>query len=105
MAFGFGKKNKNSSEESAANSAAASAETADEAQDSTQAPTALLNLPPDPADTAYDRAVHGPLDISEIENTDGYVDLGALMVTPKRASHCALKLKKTRSASLPSPWT
>lgn len=94
MAFGFGKKNKNSSEESAANSAAASAETADEAQDSTQAPTALLNLPPDPADTAYDRAVHGPLDISEIENTDGYVDLGALMVTPQEGLSLRLEVEE-----------
>lgn len=94
MAFGFGKKNKNSSEEPAANSAAASAETADEAQDSTQAPTALLNLPPDPADTAYDRAVHGPLDISEIENTDGYVDLGALMVTPQEGLSLRLEVEE-----------
>ncbi|MDQ6741264.1 MAG: DUF3710 domain-containing protein [Actinomycetota bacterium] len=36
----------------------------------------------DPSDVAYDRAVHGPFDADEISTRDGYLDLGALLITP-----------------------
>jgi Protein of unknown function (DUF3710) len=36
----------------------------------------------EPAAPDYDRATLGPFDISEVEGRDGYVDLGALLITP-----------------------
>ncbi len=92
MAFGFGKKKKNSSDQPTAFDAGA--------DDSTGAPGAaadLLNLPPDPSDTAYDRAVHGPLDDSEIDVTDGYVDLGALLITPREGLSLRLEVEESTS--------
>ncbi len=88
MAFGFGKKNTN-----------------DDAGDRAEAQEAgttlegngLPALPPDPSDTAYDRAVHGPLDADEVPGTDGYVDLGALLVTP--AEGLALRLEVEESTN------
>lgn len=88
MAFGFGKKKKSSSEDVEETGAASTGATGN----ATTAPT--LNLPPDPADSAYERSVHGPLDIDEIENTDGYVDLGALMVTPLEGLSLRLEVEE-----------
>lgn len=93
MAFGFGKKKKNSSDEPVASRDAAR-EAGAAGGEAPEAAAALLNLPPDPSDTAYDRAVHGPLDLDEIENTDGYVDLGALMVTPLEGLSLRLEVEE-----------
>jgi len=87
MAFGFGKKNKkNSEQEPAAETTAGQGKAGD-----------ALALPPDPSDTAYDRGIHGPLDADEITNTDGYVDLGALLITPREG--LALRLEVEESTS------
>jgi hypothetical protein len=48
---------------------------------------------------ATGRAATGPFDVSEIEDQDGYVDLGALLCSS------ASRSKKPRSVSWPSPWT
>ena len=96
MAFGFGKKKNNSSDDSTATAANTpeAADNTDAATGSLESAAAMLDLPPDPADTAYDRAVHGPLDVSEIESTDGYVDLGALMVTPREGLSLRLEVEE-----------
>ena len=96
MAFGFGKKKKNSSDEAATSSPVA-ADLDNEETSADGADTGMLNLPPDPSDTAYDRALHGPLDLSEIENTDGYVDLGALLVTPREGLSLRLEVEESTS--------
>lgn len=57
----------------------------------------MLALPPDPSDTVYDRAIHGPLDSAEITSTNGYVDLGALLITPRVG--LALRLEVEESTS------
>ncbi|WP_104092238.1 DUF3710 domain-containing protein [Arthrobacter sp. GMC3] len=89
MAFGFGKKKITDDEASAT------------VAEANTAPAALegdtLALPPDPSDTIYDRAVHGPLDAGEITGTDGYVDLGALLITPRVG--LALRLEVEESTS------
>ncbi|ALV45426.1 hypothetical protein MB46_07920 [Arthrobacter alpinus] len=91
MAFGFGKKKKNSVNDS------------EEIQTETGAPegnanqAASLSLPPNPADTAYERSVHGPLDESEVPATDGYVDLGALLVTPREGLSLRLEVEESTS--------
>ncbi|MDO5754178.1 DUF3710 domain-containing protein [Arthrobacter sp.] len=96
MAFGFGKKNKNSSDELVdSNSAAVDPDDAGTSPEGSG--PAMLDLPPDPSDTAYDRAVHGPLDDSEIENTDGYVDLGALLITPREGLSLRLEVEESTS--------
>ena len=89
MAFGFGKKKNKSTE-----AADAVEPTGDAAE--AKAPE-VLNLPPDPADEAYDRALHGPLDESEIAGTDGYVDLGALLVTPREGLSLRLEVEESTS--------
>ena len=60
MAFGFGKKKKNSVNTSDEFEPAAGTVAGDATEDS------ILDLPPNPADTAYEREVHGPLDESEV---------------------------------------
>ncbi len=79
MAFGFGRKNKNKDDRYA--DAEDAALGLNDGGISGDADAAQLGLPPDPSDTVYDRALHGPLDESEVEGRDGYVDLGALLVT------------------------
>ncbi len=89
MAFGFGKKKNNSTE---------AADAVEPTGDGAEAGTPeVLNLPPDPADEAYDRALHGPLDESEIASTDGYVDLGALLVTPREGLSLRLEVEESTS--------
>lgn len=88
MAFGFGKK-KNTTIEGSATETTSTTQNVGE--------NGMLLLPPSPADTIYDRSVHGPLDASEIVDTDGYVDLGALLVTP--AEGLALRLEVEESSS------
>ncbi|MET4001460.1 MULTISPECIES: DUF3710 domain-containing protein [Arthrobacter] len=100
MAFGFGKKNKSSSEAPVpfvseadtqdAENAGTEIADAEVAQPSADA----VALPPDPADTVYERDLHGPLDVDEIETTDGYVDLGALMVTPLEGLSLRLEVEE-----------
>ncbi|MDJ0318107.1 MULTISPECIES: DUF3710 domain-containing protein [Arthrobacter] len=94
MAFGFGKKKKNGSDEPVASTSGSV--DIDDAGAVSQG-SALLSLPPDPADTVYDRALHGPLDDSEIENTDGYVDLGALLITPREGLSLRLEVEESTS--------
>lgn len=96
MAFGFGKKNKNSSDE-ATESGLAAVDPDGTGSAADGAGQEMLNLPPDPSDTVYDRAMHGPLDLSEIENTDGYVDLGALLVTPREGLSLRLEVEESTS--------
>ena len=88
MAFGFGKK-KNSNDDASVDETAAGTPNVGD--------NGMLLLPPDPADTAYDRSVHGPLDAAEVTSTDGYVDLGALLITP--AEGLALRLEVEESTS------
>ncbi|MCQ9164082.1 MULTISPECIES: DUF3710 domain-containing protein [unclassified Arthrobacter] len=92
MAFGFGKKKKND-----ADGAVAPEGTSREAatDGGSQGGNGLLALPPDPADTAYDRSVHGPLDADEIANADGYVDLGALLITPREGLALRLEVEES----------
>lgn len=88
MAFGFGKKK---SKESPAE--ATEGEVASPAVDD----NGILALPPNPADEAYDRGAHGPLDASEITDTDGYVDLGALLITPREGLSLRLEVEESTS--------
>lgn len=89
MAFGLGKK-KSKNEDAAGTAPAASADDA-----STQ--EGGLALPPDPTDTAYERKIHGPLDADEITDTDGYVDLGALLITPRVGLSLRLEVEESTS--------
>lgn len=90
MAFGFGKKKVD-----AANSE--SAAVSEQEENSAADQNGMLALPPNPADEAYERADHGPLDATEISGTDGYVDLGALLITPREG--LALRLEVEESTS------
>lgn len=96
MAFGFGKKKKNGSDESAT-LGRATTDSDDAGTTPAGAGPEMLDLPPDPSDTAYDREVHGPLDESEVEGTDGYVDLGALLITPREGLSLRLEVEESTS--------
>jgi hypothetical protein len=48
----------------------------------------------DPADVAYERSVHGPFDVDEIAGRDGYVDLGALLITPHEGLQLRLEVEE-----------
>ncbi|MGA7207232.1 MAG: DUF3710 domain-containing protein [Specibacter sp.] len=85
MAFGFGKKKKTDIED------------APEAVEAATDSAALPVLPPDPSDTVYDRAVHGPFDAAEVSGTDGYVDLGALLITPRDGLSLRLEVEESSS--------
>lgn len=91
MAFGFGKK-KNDATGAAQVQQATDADAPD-----TPSTPGTLGLPPNPADEAYDRALHGPLDRSEIDTTEGYVDLGALLVTPREGLSLRLEVEESTS--------
>ncbi len=93
MAFGFGKKNKNADTSDQQDTSVAGLDDAGASPESVGAAT--LDLPPDPSDTAYDRATHGPLDESEVASTEGYVDLGALMVTPREGLSLRLEVEES----------
>lgn len=100
MAFGFGKKKKISEDSETTDQleqAGESAENAAGAAQGAEGAAAVLDLPPDPADTVYDRAVHGPLDASEVDGTDGYVDLGALLITPREGLSLRLEVEESTS--------
>jgi hypothetical protein len=86
MAFGFGKKKKTDVEDAPAVEESAATEGA-----------GLPVLPPDPSDTVYDRAVHGPFDSAEVSTTDGYVDLGALLITPRDGLSLRLEVEESTS--------
>lgn len=43
---------------------------------------------------AYERSVHGPLDVEEIDSKDGYVDLGSLLVTPHEGLQLRLEVEE-----------
>lgn len=88
MAFGFGKK-KNTDKGSLSEVGGVAASTLGE--------KGMLALPPDPADTVYERAIHGPFDASEITSTDGYVDLGALLITPREGLSLRLEVEESTS--------
>ncbi|WP_269936779.1 DUF3710 domain-containing protein [Arthrobacter sp. HY1533] len=89
MAFGFGKKKNKDEDQPEAAEAAVGTEVDGAAAQGT------LDLPPDPSDTAYDRALHGPLDASEVDGTGGYVDLGALLVTPREGLSLRLEVEES----------
>ncbi|POH73240.1 DUF3710 domain-containing protein [Arthrobacter glacialis] len=97
MAFGFGKKKKISEDIDQREDAGSSAENAADAAQGPEGATATLNLPPDPADTVYDRALHGPLDAAEVDSTDGYIDLGALLITPLEGLSLRLEVEESTS--------
>lgn len=48
----------------------------------------------DPLDSAYDREIHGPFDADEIKSQDGYVDLGALLITPHENLQLRLEVEE-----------
>ncbi|MGO4383898.1 DUF3710 domain-containing protein [Specibacter sp. RAF43] len=91
MVFGFGKKNK---DDSLSDQAVATTAGAGEGAVGADGQPVL---PPNPADTAYDRAVHGPFDVSEITGKDGYVDLGALLITPRDGLQLRLEVEESTS--------
>ncbi|WP_082369031.1 DUF3710 domain-containing protein [Arthrobacter sp. ERGS1:01] len=91
MAFGFGKKKNTGTVDDAAGQDAPQ----DTASDAAQPADGVVALPPDPSDTAYDRALHGPFDAAEIETTDGYVDLGALLITPREGLALRLEVEES----------
>ncbi|WP_125610951.1 DUF3710 domain-containing protein [Specibacter cremeus] len=96
MVFGFGKKKYDDDAPAAVDdvTAAAVPETTDD--DAAQAGgPGLRALPPSPADTAYERGVHGPLDADEIRSHDGYVDLGALLITPREGLQLRLEVEES----------
>ncbi|WP_288024494.1 DUF3710 domain-containing protein [Arthrobacter sp.] len=93
MAFGFGKKKKNDTAGDAAsdgNSREAGTDAGAASDDD-----GTLALPPDPSDTVYERSVHGPLDADEVSSTDGYVDLGALLITPREGLALRLEVEES----------
>lgn len=111
MAFGFGKKStKNDGGTNVptevadaegprtANPSAvdrASAASASGMQDPAEGTVALLDLPPAPGEGGYDRGVHGPLDEHEVTGHDGYVDLGALLITPREGLQLRLEVEES----------
>ncbi|MHA7305907.1 DUF3710 domain-containing protein [Arthrobacter sp. TMN-49] len=97
MAFGFGKKKKISEDTDQLAGAGSSAQNDAEAGQGPEDGAAVLSLPPNPADTVYDRALHGPLDASEVAGTDGYVDLGALLITPREGLSLRLEVEESTS--------
>ncbi len=80
MVFGLGKKSSKAPDRADDTKDGAEAAAPDEDRDSRVE---------DPADVAYDRAVHGPFDADEISTREGYLDLGALLITP----HDGLQLR------------
>ncbi|MBW4094088.1 MAG: DUF3710 domain-containing protein [Acidobacteria bacterium] len=82
MAFGLGKKRKKSDDVVAAETATADVES-----------TPLT--PADPADSAYDREIHGPFDEDAIDSRDGYVDLGALLIAPQNGLSLRLEVEES----------
>lgn len=89
MVFGFGKK-KNKSDDEQLDEALTPMPAAEKAAEA-------LELPPTPADTVYDRSTHGPLDVAEISSTEGYVDLGALLITPREGLSLRLEVEESTS--------
>ncbi|WP_026554260.1 DUF3710 domain-containing protein [Arthrobacter sp. 35W] len=89
MVFGFGKK---SSQEQNDDAAAEAQNAAPGADGGAAAPGPLQ--PADPSDVAYDRSVHGPFDADEISGVDGYVDLGALLITPREGLQLRLEVEE-----------
>ncbi len=94
MAFGFGKNKKKNADQFEQQDPAAT-ELGDAGTSVGNAGAAKLDLPPDPSDTAYDRTVHGPLDETEVASTDGYVDLGALLITPREGLSLRLEVEES----------
>ncbi|MBG0741655.1 DUF3710 domain-containing protein [Paeniglutamicibacter antarcticus] len=95
MAFGIGKKRAKSGlaaddvQDTSVPEAEPSASGAGEKSATDAAAVEAGNGIEDPADVAYDRATHGPFDAEEIPTRDGYLDLGALLITP----HDGLQLR------------
>ncbi len=95
MAFGIGKKSSKTrpAADDVQNASAPETEAAvSDAVDKSAPDAASIdaeNGVEDPADVAYDRAIHGPFDADEISTRDGYLDLGALLITP----HDGLQLR------------
>ncbi|MFI5085309.1 MAG: DUF3710 domain-containing protein [Actinomycetales bacterium] len=83
MVLGFGKKSKQAADTDAAADGADAVDAAVHgAADSAADPGQHPRVPEDPSDTAYQRTIHGPFDADEVSSHEGYVDLGALLVTP-----------------------
>ncbi|MDN3937084.1 MULTISPECIES: DUF3710 domain-containing protein [unclassified Arthrobacter] len=59
-------------------------------------PSEAVEAPETGADAAADTAVRGsgPYDVSEIENQDGYVDLGALLIAPRENLQLRLEVEE-----------
>lgn len=74
----------------------AAAEAPEESADSTESadPGAAGASAANPLDSAYEREVHGPFDVDEIESQDGYVDLGALLITPHENLQLRLEVEE-----------
>ena len=59
-----------------------------------ETPEAVLRAPPRMPPTARSGAATGPFDVSEIENQDGYVDLGALLIAPQEGLQLRLEVEE-----------
>ncbi|KQR75481.1 hypothetical protein ASF98_06570 [Arthrobacter sp. Leaf337] len=46
------------------------------------------------AEESTGRAVTGPFDVSEVDSTDGYVDLGALLIAPREGLQLRLEIEE-----------
>ncbi|ABY24130.1 conserved hypothetical protein [Renibacterium salmoninarum ATCC 33209] len=91
MVFGRKQSNSNKSAEETAETVATESEL-----DSTDAELESTELAAaDPLDSAYEREEHGPFDIDEIESHDGYVDLGALLITPHDGLQLRLEVEES----------
>ena len=62
--------------------------------DGSEADGVRAQEPSDPSDVAYERSVHGPFDVDEISGRDGYVDLGALLITPHEGLQLRLEVEE-----------
>lgn len=49
----------------------------------------------DPLDEVYERELHGPFDLDEAEESEGYVDLGALRITPHEGLQLRLEIEES----------
>ncbi|WP_427017232.1 DUF3710 domain-containing protein [Pseudarthrobacter sp. P1] len=89
MVFGFGKKSRQDG-----NDDAEAVESAAQVGAVAPGPAAAPELPADPSDVAYDRALHGPFDADEVSGREGYVDLGALLLTPREGLQLRLEVEE-----------
>ncbi|WP_394940998.1 DUF3710 domain-containing protein [Psychromicrobium sp. YIM B11713] len=97
MIFGRGKRSTSKSDSVTEESVAEETEAAEteptEANSSAEGSTAARRT--DPLDAVYERELHGPFDIDEVDAPEGYVDLGALLIAPQSGLQLRLEVEES----------